>query len=173
MRADAAHEVVNTVMAAVREAFDPASEFPPVGGGSTTVRFFGGDGLPIEAWDAHADGTDCGDPFLWVRLARRYRTTAFPTPSLAPSPCGSPVALVIEVGVGRCAVVGAQPTWEDYETEAEISLDDSWRVELALCRAASVLTSSLRADNTAIDAVVPYGPEGGVIAWLGSLYVQL
>lgn len=170
---DAAHEVINAVMSAMRWAFDPASEQPPVGGGSTTVRFFGGDGLPIEAWDAHAAGTDCDDPFLWVRLARRYRAETFPQQALAPAPCGLPVAVVVEVGVGRCAVVEAQPSWEDYETEAEVSLDDSWRVELALCRAASAITRQDIATATAIDAITPYGPEGGVIAWLGSLYVQL
>ena len=62
------------------------------------------------------------------------------------------------------------PSWEDYATEAEISLDDSWRIELALCRAAALIRGI--GYSAGIGEVSPYGPEGGVVAWMGEAYVQ-
>lgn len=171
---DGASCVVNHMICALREAFDPESSQPPLGGGSTTVRFFAGDAVPTAAWDAHADQCNCGEPFLWVRLIRRYRSQQFPTPFVGPSPCDTPVVVAVEIGAARCAVVDVEPTWEQYAEEAEISADDSWRMELALCRA----MSKIKADDdcgdlTAQDSILPYGPEGGILAWLATAYVQL
>lgn len=165
--------ILNELVSALKEAFDPNSGNPPLGGGTTDVRLFAGDGIPLAAWDAHAEGEGCDHPFLWVRLIRRYRTRDFPAPYVGPAPCGSPSAIAVEIGVGRCAVVEAEPSWEDYANEAEISIDDSWRIDLALCRAMSKVEHKECGLSTAIDVVVPYGPEGGVIAWIGTAYVQL
>lgn len=157
----------------MRAAFTDESASPPLGGGSDTVRLFAGDMLPIAAWNSHSDDLGCDHPFLWVRLARRFRTDPFPAPTLDSAPCGLPVGIVIEVGVARCAVVDMEPSWDDYAREAEVSVDDSWRVELALCRAAKTIVSDGCGINTAADIIFPIGPEGGVIAWAGNLHVQL
>ena len=169
---DPASAVVDVVSRAMREAFDAGSSFPPLGGGSTDVRLLAGDAIPLAMWNAHAD-EGCDEPFLWVRLARRYRTDEFPAATTDPAPCRFPVGLQIEVGVGRCAVVDMEPSWDDYAREAEVSLDDSWRIELALCRAAGLVESSEHGVDAAIGEVVPFGPEGGVIAWSGELYVRV
>lgn len=165
--------ILNELISALREAFDPDSSLPPIGGGTTNVRLFAGDAVPLAAWDAHNADESCDHPFIWVRLVRRYRTQQFPAPYVGPAPCGMPSAVAIEVGVGRCAVVDAEPSWEQYANEAEISIDDSWRIDLALCRAMSKIEANECGLSTAIDSVVPYGPDGGVIAWIGTGYVQL
>lgn len=175
---DSSSCVINHLIAAMKEAFDPNSSNPPDGGGSEVVRLFAGEAIPLAAWNAHAAESrnnrgECGDPFLWVRLTRRFRTQTFPAQFVGPAPCGLPVVLALEVGVGRCAIVDLEPTWDDYANEAEISIDDSWRIELALCRALSKALEDECATNTAVEAIVPYGPEGGVIAWMGTAYVQL
>jgi hypothetical protein len=165
--------ILNELIAALREAFDPNSTHPPIGGGTTDVRLFAGDAIPLSAWDAHREGSDCSNPFLWVRLVRRYRTQQFPSPYVGPAPCGAAAVIAVEIGVGRCAVVDAEPSWQDYADEAEVSIDDSWRIDLALCRAMGKVAQQECGLQTAIDSVVPYGPEGGVIAWIGTGYVQL
>ena len=174
MSGDGLSCVVRHLRCALVEAFTGGSTNPPLGGGTDTVRIFAGDATPLAAWDAHAAECDCNAPFVWIRLARRYRSDAFPTPTVGATPCGAPVVAALEIGVGRCAVVDAEPSWQDYEDEALISFDDSWRIELALCRASQHIAADPDcATNTATDQVIPYGPEGGVIAWLGTLYVQL
>lgn len=170
---DDASCAINAAICAMREMFSPDLAFPPIGGGSANVRFFAGDAAPLAAWDAHVAGCGCTEPFLWVRLVRRYRTKLFPSPFVGPDPCPLPRVIVIEMGVGRCAVTDAEPTWKQYQEEAEISLDDSARIEGALCRAGRIALDKECADITATDAVVPFGPEGGIIAWSGTLYLQL
>lgn len=168
--------ILNKVICAMRAAFDPASGYPPLGGGTTTVRPFAGDATPLAAVDLHINDFGCGaDPFLWVRLARRYRSQNFPQPYLGADGCRSQVVIAVEVGVARCAVIAAGdgPDWKALEEEAEISLDDSGRIELALCHASSLMIESKCSDMQAIDAVVPYGPDGGVIAWTGTLYAAV
>lgn len=165
---DPATEVVAVAMGALREAFDPAGPCPPDGKGSTTVRFFASDGgLPF--WDS-----TCKEPFLWVRVQQRYRSTVgnFPSAFVADGSCGSSSirVLALELGVARCSSHEANPTWAKLEKEAEISLDDSWRIEKALCGIVSRLRSKSRAVGT--DSIAPTGPEGGVMAWTGVAYVQ-
>ncbi|MGV0738236.1 hypothetical protein ABQF35_14250 [Mycobacterium syngnathidarum] len=165
---DPATEAVAVAMGALREAFDPAGPCPPDGKGSNTVRFFASDGgLPF--WDGM-----CKEPFLWVRVQQRYRSTAadFPSAVVGNSVCGqgSIRVLALELGVARCSSHEASPTWTKLEKEAEISLDDSWRIEKALCRIVGRLRSKSRAVGT--DSIAPTGPEGGVMAWTGVVYVQ-
>jgi hypothetical protein len=165
------------------EVFDPASECPPDGGGSTDVRFFAGDSAPSAAFNAYAAESDCGNPFLWVRVVKRYRLSSFtsrrrgdfPSPAVDANPCGAPRAVQIEIGVARCApsATSAAPTWAEYATEAEYSLDDSWRLELVLCRAMGTLRSSEKGSyDVGIDAIIPEGPEGGVMGWTALAYVE-
>lgn len=168
---DPASEIVSAYMTALAEAFDPSSPCPPDGGGSTVVRFFGGDAIPMAAWNAHTSGgEECSVPFLWVRVLRRYRSAVFPGQDVGVDSCALPRVLALEVGVGRCAVIDADPSWADYAREAEVSLDDSWRIELALCRAAGAVRSL--GYSAGIGEVSPFGPDGGVVAWMGEAYVQ-
>ncbi len=164
---------INTCMSALRQAFGSSSPTPPLGGGTDAVRLFAGEAIPLAAWNAHTDQPGCDAPFLWVRVERRYRTgMEFPAPFVGARPCSMPRAVAIEMGVARCAVTEAEPSWEDYEREAEVSFDDSWRLETAMCWASKELVSSECATQTGLDAILPSGPDGGVIAWTGTLYVQ-
>lgn len=160
-------DIVSVVATALMEAFDPEQDCPPIGGGSDTVRMFAGDGIPLVASELHSLGTKCRQPFLWVRQMRRYRSANFPAPTLAKE-CKLPRVVPIEIGVGRCAVADEQPTWNEYAREAQVSSDDAWRIEQALCFALSALSEADRTVGT--DTINPYGPEGGVVAWTGILY---
>lgn len=173
---DGADCIINKVICALKEAFSPTSSHPPIGGGTERVRVFAGSATPLSAVDMHMDDCGCGnDPFLWVRLVRRYRSQIFPQPYVGDNGCGAPRVIAVEVGVARCAAAATEGgcDWTAYESEAEISLDDSARIELALCRAAALMKASKCSDMIALDAVVPDGPEGGVIAWVGNLYARV
>jgi hypothetical protein len=161
---------LGAVIGALTDAFRPGSSFPPAEP-SDQVHFFAGEGPAMAAWNAHTDQPGCDEPFLWVRIMRRYRTQSLPNPTTDTNPCSWPRAVAVEVGVGRCAVTEENPDWSDYELEAATSLEDSWRIEQALCVAAA----RLQADHytVALDEIAPYGPEGGVVAWTGILYIQL
>lgn len=167
--------ILNQTICAMREVFDPSASYPPLGGGSRTVRVFAGEATPIGAVDMHVADCECGkDPFLWVRLVRRYRTQTFPQPYVGPNYCETQTAVAVEVGVIRCAVIETDTVdWKALAEEAEVSLDDSGRIELALCRAASLMREKRCSDMQALDAVSPYGPDGGVIGWLGTLYAAV
>lgn len=168
--------ILNQAICAMREVFDPASSYPPLGGGSTVIRAFAGDATPLAAVDMHITDNGCGrEPFLWVRLVRRYRSQTFPTPYLGAAGCQSQRVVAIEIGVARCAVIQTPEgtDWKTLALEAEISLDDSGRIELALCRASALMQREQCSDMQAVDAIVPFGPEGGVIAWTGNLYAAV
>jgi hypothetical protein len=166
---DAAFDVINAFITALRAAFSPDSPCPPDGGGSTDVRFMAGDAAPTAAWDMYATESGCKQPFLYVRVVSRYRSERFPTPAAAIG-CDLPRVVAIEIGVARCAVSDQQPTWEQYRDEAEVSLDDSWRIEKALCHAKELLSRDDHRVGT--ESVTPYGPEGGILGWSGIAYVQ-
>jgi hypothetical protein len=173
MYEDPANCIINLTITAVRDFFSPTSTQPPLGGGTENIRLFAGDALPIAAWDAHREGDGCNEPFVWVRLARRYRSINFPAPYTGDNSCGSPVVVVVEVGVARCAAaVDPDCDWDCFQTEAEISADDSWRIERAMCHAAQLMRAQNCTASIGLDAVVPYGPDGGVVAWSGSLFAQ-
>lgn len=183
MLKDGANCIINAAVRALREAFDPNSEHPPDGGGSTRIRFFAGDAAPLTAFDTFAQSEDdggcgCEGPFLWVRLMRRYRTDTFPQPYVGDAPCDKPRVIAVEIGVARCAVVFDPDAPQDcdmsaYESEADISLDDSHRIELALCRAARIMKAENCSDMVATDVIAPFGPEGGAVAWIGTLYARV
>lgn len=157
---DPATDVIHAVLAAMRSVFSPTASCPPLGGGGEKVWFFAGEGAPIEE-------VNCGQPFLWVRLASRYRSQDFPDPYVPMNPCGSQEVIVVECGVARCAVTG-EGTYDQYADEARVSLDDSWRLSKVGC----LVTGQLPDAQVGTDTVIPYGPEGGIIAWSTTLYVS-
>ncbi|CAA0134543.1 Uncharacterised protein [Mycolicibacterium vanbaalenii] len=171
---DPAIDVVNTVMDAMRAAFRADSDCPPVGGGIDVVRMFAGDGA-LPAWDPQLAQEAM---FLWVRVDRRYRsrTPDFPAAFVGDGPCDNADAfavLAVEVGVARCTSMDSECNWPLLAEEAQISLDDSWRLERVM-RAVRCLRSKERAVATdTVAPVGPEGPEGGVVAWTGMAYVQI
>jgi len=169
---DPAEPIINAFTTALKAAFNPNdANQPPLGGGSTTVRFMAGDVVPLELWDANASGTECAEPILWVRVMRRSRARDMSIERAQPTPCGLLRFIDIEIGVGRCAVMGETVDWGAIAREAEISLDDSFRIDLALCMAAGMLRDD--GHQFAVGTVVPYGPAGGVIAWSGDAKISL
>lgn len=166
-----ADDVITDVMVTLRQGFDPDSLCPPVGGGSTDVKFFVGAGAPLSAFDANIDGNggECPEPFLWVRLDSRFNTQSFPNEALCPDPCNQIEVIVLELGAARCTQLTAEVDWAVLKKEAEISLDDSWRLNRIL-RAASGRVQKM-GYQAATDSLVVYGPEGGVTAWSGMLYI--
>ena len=170
---DTAIEAVNAFILAMKQAFNPADAVqPPLGGGSDKVHFVAGDVVPLEMWDSFAQGTNCLEPFLWVRLVRRFRSKVFPAETIDDSNCSLPRVVRIEVGIGRCAVLPRSNgiyDWDQLAVAAEVSMDDSYRIELALCRARSLLINNA----VATDTIAPFGPEGGVTAWAGTALVQI
>jgi hypothetical protein len=167
--------ILNAAICAMREAFSATSTYPPIGGGTNDVRLVAGDGAAMAAVDVHINECECGkEPFLWVRLVRRYRSRVFPQPFVGADGCGTPVVVAVEVGVVRCAILNPNgPTWKELADEAEISLDDSGRIELALCRAATIMREKNCSDLQGFDSIVPTGPEGGVVGWIGTMYAAV
>jgi len=170
---DPASDVVNAVIRAMKKAFNPNdANLPPLGGGSETVRFLSGSVVPLSLWDAHAEGTNCQEPFLWVRLVRSFHSKVFPAPIVDQDNCGLPEVLQIEMGVGRCSSLGFSDgtvDWEAQKLEAEVSLDDRRRISIAQCLAKRFISDRA----VGADTLVPSGPDGGVVAWAGTIYVQL
>jgi hypothetical protein len=160
---DPASEVINAVMNAMRAVFSPTAACPPIGGGSTVVRFFAGEGAPIS-------DVLCDSPYLWVRLAARFRSNIFPEPAMNLNPCGSTEVITVEIGVARCALMDESPTDAQYAREAEISLDDSWRLGKVMCLTMGLLKNERQIGG---DMIIPVGPEGGIIAWTSSIYISI
>jgi hypothetical protein len=159
---DPASPVIQSIIAVMRALFSPTSDCPPLGGGSDRVWFLAGEGAPIEE-------VNCDQPFLWVRLASRYHSEFFPDASLVVPPCGAPEVLVVEVGVARCASMD-DPNFDAYTNEAAVSLDDCWRLSRMQCAVSGHLNGE---HQVGADTINPYGPEGGVIAWMSTLYISV
>ncbi|ADD81128.1 gp23 [Rhodococcus phage ReqiPine5] len=167
---------VDHTIYSLKRLFANDSPDPPLGGGTDDVKFFHADEIPLAWFNAHLGG-DCddADPFIWVRVISRYKSSNFPAPDLGGA-C-SQNAAEIEVGIGRCSYLGedGDVDFDKLRTEANISLDDSRRIEKALCLASARMLKAGNqcANNTARDIVVPIGPDGGVVGWSASIYVQL
>lgn len=164
---DPAEEYITAVMAAMRAVFDPDSACPPISKGTTTVHFVPGEG---PSWDPlDNDGADCDEPFLWVRLAARYRSSAFPEPTLI-NPCGGMQVLHLELGVARCVDMSAAIDWKANAEEAEWGLDDSYRLDRVICLLNGMLKNKAM---VASEPAIPQGPEGGGIIWSISVYIGI
>lgn len=172
---DPASDIITKTIAALRDMFDPGLECPPIGGGWETgdsagaVMFVPGEG---PGWDPiatqSADG-GCDTPFLWVRLVTRFRTVSFPEHTPMTPPCGGVQCIVLELGVGRCVDMSPEADWATAATEAEIAVDDSWRLDRAMCLAAGRIKNGI----FAFDPVNPLGPEGGGLILSTALYVGI
>jgi hypothetical protein len=169
---DPAEEIIAALVTGLTDAFT-GTECPPLVGNVGVVRLFAGDGLPLAAWDAHASG-GCDAPFIWIRPKARYRSHEFPAPTIDTSPCRTTLTRVLaaEVGVAWCAVVEQNPDWADYAAEAANSLDVSRRIEIAICKASTMLGTGEDGEDRLVgtDTLAPYGPDGGVIAWTSTFY---
>lgn len=168
---DPAQPAVDILLQTMSRVFAPDAECPPVGSGSTTVRFFTSAGAPLSFWDAHNEGPCCGQPFLWVRLDSRSRTTSFPSETVTPGPCSGQRMYSFEIGVARATRMDLEADFDALDTETRISLDDSWRLEETLCAAGNRLANL--GYSCASDTLIPYGPEGGITAWSGILHVAI
>lgn len=171
-KTDPALAITDALAAALTDSFT-GTQCPPLVGNVEAVRFFAGDGAPLAAWDSHTSNAGCDAPFVWVRATSRYRSREFPAPTIDMNPCGDTTrVLAVEIGVGWCAVIDQEPTWDQYAEEAATAMDAAWRMEMALCRASADLRLNDEGRLVGTDTLVPYGPEGGVIAWTGTLYAS-
>ena len=166
---DPALDVIGAVTVALWDEFNPAGPCPTDSKVPPTVRFFAADGAPLEAWSAHSQSAGCDEPFLWVRVVRRYRSERFPEPTVVIDQCKTMRVLALEVGIARCALMDAAPSWEDYDAEARLSLDDSRRIEKALC----AVVEALKLDHRAgYDSILPFGPEGDALGWTAQIVIS-
>lgn len=170
---DPSQDVVTELMKVVRAVYDPNTSYPPVGGGTTKVHLVSGEG---PSWDPMASrigeqggDSDCPDPFIWVRLLSRYRSTAFPEPSSIPGCAGIPV-LALEVGVGRCVNIDAEVDWRIIAQEAEWGIDDAYRLDKIACVLAGHLGETALVSS---EPAVPEGPDGGGIVWSNTVFVGI
>jgi hypothetical protein len=162
---DPASDVIDAFKAGLLAAYDVGSACPPDGLTATPpVYFFGGESAPLEAWNAHSTDPGCDVPFLWVRFAGRYQTRRFPEPVSDVVDCDIPSAMEVEIGAGWCCVIASDAAPADYAVDAEKSLINSWRIERARCAAMATLRA--KDHKVAIDLITPYGPEGGIMAWM-------
>jgi hypothetical protein len=166
---DPVEPIITAVMSAMRFSFDPAGDCPPEGGGTTDIHFVSGEG-PM--WDPIVTMNDdaCDDPFVWVRLAARYRTRVFPAPDMQVG-CEGMTVVHLELGIGRCSPQSMLPIpdWALIASEAEVGRDDSWHLDKAVCAARALLPDQL----IAAEPISPLGPDGGGIVWSTTIYVGI
>lgn len=168
---DPVSDLVNDAIAALSYVYDPTivcpppdlTEIPP-------IRFFAGEAAPSSAFDAITNNPGCDVPFIWVRLSSRYKSRVFPTPATGSVDCDLLNVAALEVGVAWCAITEQYPTVQQYATEAETSLDHSWRLEKALCKLMKIAGAKNRL--VSIDTIAPYGPEGGILAWSTTAFIS-
>lgn len=182
MGGDKAVRVLGLVVEHVGAWFAPGQAVPPLGGGTEIVNVLAGERVVPPPWlvggdDDEPSCADCG-PYLWVRLARRWRTggstpgrTAVFPDALAAAGCGTARAITVEVGIARCHPLDGTP--QELEQHAAIQWDDGWRIDNALCAAMRAAENVEAASHTAIGDGEPYGPEGLVTAWLQEAHAQL
>lgn len=168
--ADPAPRVIGLIVEQLRAFFTPNQDVPVLGGGTDLIHVVAGEAAPPPVWFGNRD-SDCGDPYLWVRLVTRFRTKDFPAPADA-TDCRTRRALTIEAGIARCVWTHPDPSPDELEEQALVQMDDGWRMDLALCAAMGEAVRVQAVTDTAIGVGEPYGPEGGTAAWLQSVSVQ-
>lgn len=163
--------VTGQVVEAMRGVFVDA-EKAPIGGAMATIEHRPGT-------DVALDGLFVGDcPGLaWVNVIRMFRTSDFPAESDRLSPCSGTRAATIQVGAARCVATvddqGYPPDAAAMEHDALVGLDDAHRLEVALCRAAKACDDLGLTHAATWSAAEPIGPQGGVLAWVQTITVQL
>lgn len=161
---------VSAAQTALLSAFNPDDAIcPPDGGGSKVCRVVAGDAIALEMWDAHARGSKCAEPFLWVRVRRRFRSERFPTPTVDINDCTLPEVAELEFGIGRCTRITEIVDWKQQAVESVVAMDDSWRLGLAAC----AFRNARSGGDVGIGTTNPYGPEGGVVGWIATIFASL
>lgn len=165
--------VVGQVIEAMRSQFTSDAATAPLGGVVPTIEHRPGadvalDGLQYE---------DCTG-IVWVNVLRMYRTTVWPNEDDGGiHPCHGALAVVIQVGAARCvSTVDAQgypPPPDAMEHDALVGLDDADRLEKALCIASREIDRLNLANGTVVGSSEPIGPQGGILAWVKTINVQL
>lgn len=172
---DAAVTVLGLAVEKLRAVFSPIHANPPIGGGTDTVYLLAGDTVVPPPWligdpdDPDASCEGCG-PYLWVRLARRWRTANFPHEQVS-GKCGTAKAITIEAGIARCHPLDGTP--EELEHHAAIQWDDSHRIDVALCSAMKAAKDAEVITEYGLGAGIPIGPDGMVAIWLAPAYAEL
>ncbi|MEU1550201.1 hypothetical protein [Nocardia sp. NPDC005745] len=173
---DRAATVIGLVVEQLRAVFALDSPRPPLGGGTETVHILAGETVVPPPWLA-GDQDDCADcgPYLWVRLARRWRTGDQRSGGVfrdaLAGACGQKRAITIEVGIARCHPLDGTP--QELEEQAAIQWDDSWRIDNALCRAMSAADDAQVITDSAIGPGEPAGPQGLAVIWTQTAHAQL
>ena len=162
------------------EFFDPAPTAPavaPLGGGTDVVWQLAGDIIAPPPWVGIGESDDIDpnecDPYLWVRLVQRWRqgqSQNMTASSFAIPKCGQARGITIEAGIARCYPLDGTP--EEMAQRSLVLLDDSWRMDLALCAAMKDAKDNAVAKETGIGTGAPFGPEALVLTWAQSAYAQ-
>lgn len=163
-------QVIGLVVEQMRVFFTPQQKVPPVGGGTIVIHIVAGDAVPPPEWIGGENCQGC-DPYIWVRLVRRYRSQDFPSEASGPVKCTVRPVIVIEAGVSRCAPM--EMSAADEELQAWTQWDDSWRIDRALCAAMKAAETAGAAVNTNLGEGLPFGPEGLAIGWTQTASAQL
>ncbi|WP_280505828.1 hypothetical protein [Nocardia farcinica] len=165
--------VLGLAVEKLRAVFSPSHANPPLGGGTDDVYLLAGDTVVPPPWlvgdDEDTSCEGCG-PYLWVRLARRWRTERFPVEAVV-GKCGTSKAITIEAGIARCHPLDG--TLAELEHHAAVQWDDSHRIDAALCAAMKAAKAADVITEYGLGAGVPVGPEGLVAVWLQPAYVEL
>lgn len=175
MAPDTAVTVIGLAVTRMRAFFAPDSALPPLGGGTDTVHILAGDAVIAPEWVASNDGScaKCG-PYLWVRLVRRWRSGQSQNQTASAAvigKCNTRRGITIEAGIARCHPYEATP--EELEQIALVQLDDSWRIDNALCAAMTDAEAANAATDTGLGPGEPFGPEGLLLLWTQVAYAQL
>lgn len=163
--------VVGQVIEALRGVFcDP--DRPPLGGTVPAIEHRPGADIALDGlFQPGCPG------IVWANVIRIARSRDFPNEQDSAPPCQGPRTVTIQVGAARCASTvddqGYPPTAAQMEHDALIGLDDAERLEVALCRAWKAIEDCDLGVQAAWTATEPIGPQGGVLAWVKTITVQL
>lgn len=177
MSPDKAVGVIGCVAERLRQFFGPDTEFPPIGGAIHQVHVLAGDQVAPPPWvGTTEDCTDCTDcsAYLWVRLVSRWRTGQSQNMTASAAvigKCNQARGITVEAGVARCHPL--EGTRDELEQHALIQMDDSWRMDNALCAGMADAEAAGFASDTGLGTGEPYGPEGLLIIWTQRAYAQL
>lgn len=159
--------VVNELQEQLRKRF---TESEPFGGkiSADRVQHRVGNDLVFDEFST-GGGEEC-EGVAWVSAIRRYRTEQFPAESFTSGNCGTQKALMVLVGVTRCSMTiddnGEAADAERVNWEGVRGLDDSSRLDNAICAAGKELDDRGVILGWAVDAIEPVGPQGGAIVWV-------
>lgn len=162
---------VGQVLEALRDEF-VYPEVEPLGGRVSTVEHRPGADVAL---DGLFEG-DC-DGLVWANVLRAFRTTAWPSESENLTPCQGVPAALIQLGAARCVATlddnGYAPDANAMEHDALVGLDDAQRLDRAACIAAARAEEHGFILSSTRSGIEPIGPQGGVLAWVVTLNVQL